>query len=220
MTFSHPKTHQRKPHRDKPYLGDDSYIHVQPIEPAVMNKYILIILFAISACQPVKIVSTERYGPIDYSTLGTFGFGELSKKVKVSRANSQKTEAFIQRLLIEKMEERGYVYTESEPDLIIDMEVFLIDQDRSQPQDQVYGYGRRWPYGGYRWNEPPLQDDMPDRGNFNASISLTMGKSADMTGLWKGTAEAQLSRNQRKGAERLQAAMDQLLDRFEGSPQD
>ena len=173
-------------------------------------------IFTIS-CVPVKVVSTQRINKTDQDNIRTFAFGEITKRVKVNRANSEKTEDYIRRLVVENMERRGLKWVEKDPDILLDLSVFLLDLEREErSQTRNYGFSRRWYYYRPGWNDGPIGDDYPDQGNFTASISLLIGESEAKVELWKGTAEAQLSRNAQKGAARLQSAIDQLLNDFEG----
>ena len=181
-----------------------------------MKRYFVYIflLTSIYACQPVKIISTEQFTSYNPKQLKTFAFADLTEKVKVSRANSYQTEAYIWRIVVEEMERRGYELVEENPDVLLDLEVYLLNSEANQRTDtyQNYGYSR---FGRFYRFDPVPNNQFPTESRLKARINLTFGEADAKTHLWKGRAETQLAKKAEKGALRLRETIDLLIDDYE-----
>lgn len=187
-------------------------------EPLNMKAYsgifLLCVLF-LSACSSVKLVSAEQYTSLDTDKLKTFGFGELTKRVKVNRAEGEKFTAYVQHLVVQKMEAAGFQYTAEQPDLWLDLRLILVQRDEEQRNRYDTGtgfYGRRY---SYSYGRPWRNEDLTISSSMQAIINLTTAEAQTRTTTWKGKATANLS--QKTTTLRLTEAVDLIMDSFLGN---
>jgi len=184
----------------------------------IIAAYALLLL---GACNPVKMVSTEEFTTSDPEIYQTFGFAEITKDVKVNRANKEKIEQYIRQSITEKMETRGYQLVDTNPDLLLDMDVILLDINKNEAQSNPWGtglYGRRpvgyrgGIYDPYYWELEDTRDGL----NIKARVTLTYADAHARRGLWQGKAEANLSGSGRKRVARIHEASELLVEGFVG----
>ncbi len=180
---------------------------------------IAVVLMTLSACNPVKLISTEEFTTSDPEIYQTFGFAEITKDVKVNRANKEKIEQYIRHSITEQMKEQGYLLVESDPDLLLDMDVILLDINKNEVQSNPWGtglYGRRpigyrgGIYDPYYWELEDTRDGL----NIKARVTLTYADARARRGLWQGKAEANLSGSGKKRVARIHEAVDLLVEGF------
>lgn len=184
-------------------------------EPLIMKAssvLFILCLVLFSACSPVKLVSSEQYTPLDTDKLKTFGFGELTKRVKVNRAEGEKFTAYVQHLVVQKMEAAGFQYTAEQPDLWLDLRLILVQRDEEQRNRYDTGtgfYGRRYIYS---YSDPWRNEDLTISSSMQAIINLTTAEAQTRKTTWKGKATANLSR--KTTTLRLTEAVDLIMDSF------
>lgn len=184
-----------------------------------MNRYIVVSLLAAivllaSACQPVKLISTEEYNSPEPVNVSTFGFTDLTKRVKVSRASSAQTEDYIKQTIIFELAQKGYKLVEENPDMWIDLDIAYTSPgnnngdryDRYNAGPGLYRFGR------YYWGNPndPLNQDGDDRRFLDARIELTFANANKGTFL-RRVVEAKMNNKPSKRAENLENAINLLL---------
>ncbi len=185
---------------------------------AYISIFTLVVALLLSACQPVKMISTKTFTRSDADIYQTFGFAEITKDVKVNRVNKEKIEQFIQQSITEQMEEKGYELVDYDPDLLLDMDVVLLDINKNETPSNPYGFsrfGRGIGYPGYAYDPYYWErENNRDRLNIKARVTLTFADAHAQAGLWQGKAEANLSGAGRKRVERIHEAVDLLVQGF------
>lgn len=177
--------------------------------------YLLCFALLAACMSPVKLVSSEQYTPLDTGKLKTFGFGELTKRVKVNRAEGEKFTAYVQHLVVQKMEAAGFQYTAEKPDLWLDLRLILVQRDEEQRNRYDNGtgfYGRRY---SYSYGRPWRNEDLTVSSSMQAIINLTTAEAQTRKTTWKGKATANLSR--KTTTLRLTEAVDLIMDNFLGN---
>ncbi len=177
----------------------------------------------IVACNPVKLVSHRAYSNPNATDYKTFAFEELTKTVKVNRANGEQVKEYIKSKIIEEMESRGYLLDEENPELLLDLQLFIRDQQRSNETDSYrrsrYG-SRRFFYHGYGYNyRYPSHysgEEFDTNASMVANITLVLAESGRKKKLWEGVAEAQMAQRFDKSILRLNEAVEKLLANYEG----
>lgn len=172
----------------------------------------------LSACQSAVLVSADQINRSNKNDFETFAFAEVEKRVKVNRVDTEKTRAVLQQAVVKEMEDAGYVYSENEPDLLLDLRINYIrtDRNRSRYNNGPYNYGpySRTFYGRYNYYD--LRDErFVTESNIIASIDLLFASSIQERKLWKGVAETRLTGKIDKRIERLEMAIQKLIVGFE-----
>jgi len=181
----------------------------------------MILIAAISlslvACEGTRLVSAKRFSKNTNTEFKTFGFDEITKKVKVNRSDTEKTRAFLQTAIIQRMEEKGYTYSESNPDLLIDMELNyykIQNNDRNYTHYSPYVGRTRYYYGRYNYRDFE-NERFAREENITASIELLFAEAEDKKQLWQGAVETKFTGKIKKRIVRLEDAIDKLILAFE-----
>lgn len=186
-------------------------------------KNILSIILGISlllfGCESTRLVSAERLSKKSGTDFNTFGFADISKKVKVNRVDTEKTRAFLATAIIEIMKEKGYEFSDTDPDLLVDMELnYIKNRSQSSSSNNNYSpyYSRTNRYYGGRYNYRDFQDERFAReSNVTARIELLFADSSADTKLWKGAVETRFVGKIDKRILRLEEAIEKLILGFE-----
>lgn len=192
---------------------------------SVMNNKLsyfgfFVLIISLSACSPIRIVSTKNLGPRDLRNAGTFVFKDFAKEVQINRPGGEQTKEYVKKLIVEAMESKGYSLSEEEGDILIDLDLFLQSLSKEQTSSYNNFGGRRYRYYAYNRyaNDPYFWDaSRADvRGYTQAVITITMAQAEKSVGFWEGVAEASLSGSGKKRLQRLQTAVDDLIARMPG----
>jgi len=178
----------------------------------------ILILVSFSACQPVKLVTTETSNRLEVvNRPETFAFREVTQEVKVNRSGGEQTEQMIQQAIAAELEDRGFTYSEEAPDFLMDLDLILRSEKgvrNSSPYPfrgpiGMYPYGRRGAFWG--------NDEITRTSYMEARITLTTAEPVEQVMIWKGVATAKLTGNAKKRVKRLEEAVDKLMASFETS---
>ena len=182
-----------------------------------MNKYLIIyvsLLLSMISCSPVRLVSSEKNARKDLSQYKTFAFAEVEKRVTVKRANSEAIEEYVRQAVVTSMIKRGYQLTDQDPDLLLDLDLSLLDYQTDQRSQTQY-LGRR-NYYNYNYGYDPVGNFQTDP-NMEASISIVFADADQKQKLSEGIVEAQLARKSQKSIDRLNNAVETILNNLLGN---
>ena len=182
-----------------------------------MKKYLIIyvsLLMSLISCSPVRLISTEKNSRKDLSQYKTFAFAEVEKRVSVKRANSEAIEEYVKQAVVNAMAERGYQLTDQDPELLLDLDLSLLDYQTDERSQTRY-YGRRNYYYNYTYGYDPVTNFQTDP-NMEASITIVFADADKKQKLSEGIVEAQLARKSQKSIDRLNQAVETILNSLVG----
>ena len=157
---------------------------------------------------------------VDFSTYTTYGFVE---ELGTDRAGySTLITTYFRDAVDREMQTRGYQYTETNPDLVLNFFANARDVTEIRPRSRVWvGYG----YYGYRYgmyHAWPLYADDVDTVHYKigtANIDVVDAQRRQL--IWEGVAEGKLTRevmNNPRPA--IHAVVADLFDRYPGRARD
>lgn len=190
----------------------------------ILIIFSVILGMGVSACSPVKIVSSQRFNQPGDRSNKTYAFAKLSNQAEVKRANSDQIKAFIQDGIVREMQRRDYELTDNveEADILIDLQLNIRDlagrndetrynrysRGRYGRYSSPYGYGYGYPYG-------PNDSQLDTRSSMEATVTILIAEAQPQKKLWRGVAMSKLAQKSEKSAMRLNMVVEQLMGEFE-----
>ena len=106
---------------------------------------LMIMLFAVS-CTPALKVTNDYDKSVNFSTYKSFSFINIKISGSVSQLNADR----IVDAIKDEMTRKGFIYSESNPDLKVNAITILKDKQTISSSTNYYGYGGMYrPYGYY-----------------------------------------------------------------------
>ncbi len=154
----------------------------------------LALLFGMSSCSPSLMVRSDYDRQANFSQYTTYGFYNMPQVKQDAVMGSQLMLKRMTQAMTREMENRGYKYDSSNPDILVS---FSTD---AQNMQSVQSNNTFSPYWGWGWG-----------GNNNVSsrnyeenrvvINFLDGKTKDM--IWQGYAKGEINDRNRKDREGL-----------------
>jgi hypothetical protein len=158
-------------------------------------------LALLAACQTGPEIRSQSAPNLDIARYRTYGFVE---QLGTDREGyTSLTTQYLKDAVNEEMKARGYTFTQTDPDLLVNFNVATKDRIEGRPSPAVgYGYWRR----GYAWGAG-IGDEIHSYTEGSLTIDVVDRMKNEL--IWSGTAVGRVTQEVLKNPE---PAIDQAVD--------
>ncbi len=150
------------------------------------NIMAVLALVWLTSCAPALQVSFDHDRSVNFRKYSTYKVEPVKSDDKDPVLNSELNQERVKNALVDQMKNRGYTYTEENPQLVI--RYFTDVQNRQETQSNNTGY---WGW----WGRP---SNTYTRNYREARLVVNMVDAATNRLVWQGWAEGEESGNNRK----------------------
>ena len=169
----------------------------------------LLVLLVI-ACSPVRVVHTDSAPGFRLGNYKTFGFYESEAAGDATLINYSPTFAYLKSALISQLENRGLRHTDTNPDLLINLGIVVVEEVQTRETDFMTDRPRYMGQQRYSWRSEEVVVDRYKAGTI--SIHLVDPEQNEM--LWQGEAEAVIPDESRKRQKRIDEGIKELTEKI------
>ncbi len=175
------------------------------------TSFILLMVLGACSSAPVEVVSALQLPDVDYNSYQTFNFLDVTlKNDSMADTNSEEIQ-LLKNAIAREMEQLGY-NKEPDPDLWVNIGVMVEQKVQTRQTDireaPIYIGQRR-----YHWEA----EERIVRRYEQGTVSIDLIDAERRERIWEGVATGILTDNPRKLENRINAAMEQLFDRYPGN---
>jgi hypothetical protein len=151
---------------------------------------LVIALFAVS-CSSVIKVTTDFDKSVDFKTYKSFSFINIKISGSVSQMNADR----IVNAIKDEMIKKGFIYSESNPDLHVNAITILKDKQTVSASTNYYGYGGMYrPYGYYGGGMASGSTTVSTYDYKDGSISIEMVDVKSSKMVWQGIGNKEIDK--------------------------
>lgn len=171
--------------------------------------FFLLLGFLLSTCSSTNVLYDDINPDADFSQYRTFDFYKVNvdnqSKLEPHMENLEKVKAAIRQ----EMEQRGFTYSEADPDLRLNLGIVLEDQVQTRETDirdaPIYTGSRN-----YHWES----EEVVVREYETGTLVLDVVDANNEELLWEGSAKDVITQNQSKMEKRINNLIKRLFEKF------
>lgn len=178
-----------------------------------MKKLTLLLLITVffTHCSTVRVFNTEAAPDIDASKYQTFGFYEVTAAGDTTSSTFYRRLEIVRSAIKTEMETRGYRYTTTNPDLLINMGIVV--KQEIQTRQTNWQTDGRFTYMGqrnYSWKSEEVEVGRYKEG----TLTLHIVETARNKMIWKGSIEGVVPEKPDSKHKAASQAMQKLFEQF------
>jgi Domain of unknown function (DUF4136) len=161
----------------------------------IINVFALALLLGMSGCSPSLMVRSDYDRQANFSQYTTYGFYDQPQAKQDAVMGSQLMLKRMTQAMTREMENRGYKYNSSNPDILVSFSTDARNMQSVQSNNNFspfWGWG--WGMGGNNVSSRNYEEN-------RIIISLHDGKTKEM--IWQGYAKGEINERNRKDREAL-----------------
>lgn len=180
-----------------------------------LPRLLLLVLVALlAACASSPRISSDTDPSADFSKFRSFAF--YSPLAVESKGYTTPSSTLMRAAARREMEARGYVYDETSPDLLININAYL--QEKADVHGDYFGPMMYGGYYGYRsgyWAGPYWADYPRVHEYTEGTMNIDLVEAAQKRLVWEGVAVGRMSRmNAAERAQRINGTMAEIFARY------
>ncbi|HEX3023639.1 MAG TPA: DUF4136 domain-containing protein [Chitinophagaceae bacterium] len=168
-------------------------------------KNFVYLLLLLASCSPMKIVYTKTTDTIDFNKYKTFNFYELKASGDTTTKNFTGRTNILKHAIIGEMNKRGYLQTNTNPDLLINIGIVVRQQTDFRTDATKYTGQQNY----------SLKSDKIIAGFFKeGAVTLDIVDAAQNSIVWKGSVEGIVPNNRSSLQKLAENGMKKLFKKY------